>query len=549
MIYIATLVLGVKSFEALTSVFEAEKPLSGNRHATPLNVHVLFAGCMSGLTLGLCSLDKTQLEVLKRSGSLSEQKWALKVAPVIENSHYLLVTLLLCNACAMEALPLFLDRLANPLAAIIVSVTAVLFFGEIIPQSICTKYGLLIGARLAWFVRFLMFICGPIAWPVGKLLDVLLGSDHYSMFRRTQLKALVDIHGEDKGLGGKLSRDEIKIITGAMDLTNKTAFNSMTPLKDVFMLSTNDKLDESTLRAILESGHSRIPVYASGSRSDILGIILVKELLQYKMRQQVPVRLLKMRSLPRLSAATPMYDMLKLFQTGRSHMAVLTQPHPSEIAQLNSNRSRKSLGSMDVEYSKNSAYLESNGHRVRSTTDQAGCLKFGGAPQNLFGQSPPSLGEIQDRSAARKKVIVLDHEKAEMSGPPEMMEDKSLQQDSGGDGELAASRTNSGVQGGSDDFISIPEIATPEQSIGIITIEDVIEELICHEIVDETDIYVDNSHMIRVNQSELTQTLPDRLKKILGSGEMAAVRKAIASNKSLALEEAMTQPLMNADTY
>lgn len=42
-------------------------------------------------------------------------------------------------AVAMEALPLFLDRLANPITAIIMSVTAVLVFGEIVPQAICTK--------------------------------------------------------------------------------------------------------------------------------------------------------------------------------------------------------------------------------------------------------------------------------------------------------------------------------------------------------------------------------------------------------------------------
>ena len=51
---------------------------------------------------------------------------------------------------------------------------------------------------------------------------------------RAQLKALVDMHGEDRGLGGKLSKDEIKIITGAMDLTNKTAYYSMTPLAKVW---------------------------------------------------------------------------------------------------------------------------------------------------------------------------------------------------------------------------------------------------------------------------------------------------------------------------
>ncbi len=39
----------------------------------------------------------------------------------------------------LQALPLFLDRLANPITAIILSATAVLFFGEIIPQSVCTR--------------------------------------------------------------------------------------------------------------------------------------------------------------------------------------------------------------------------------------------------------------------------------------------------------------------------------------------------------------------------------------------------------------------------
>jgi hypothetical protein len=49
---------------------------------------------------------------------------------VLRRPHVLLVTLLVCNACAAEALPLVLDRLANPLAAVVLSVTVVLFFGE-----------------------------------------------------------------------------------------------------------------------------------------------------------------------------------------------------------------------------------------------------------------------------------------------------------------------------------------------------------------------------------------------------------------------------------
>jgi hypothetical protein len=41
--------------------------------------------------------------------------------------------------------------------------------------------------------------------------------------RRGQLKALVDIHGAEEGLGGNLTEDEIKVICGALDLTSKTA--------------------------------------------------------------------------------------------------------------------------------------------------------------------------------------------------------------------------------------------------------------------------------------------------------------------------------------
>lgn len=50
-------------------------------------------------------------------------------AQLLKNHHYLLCTLVVWNAAAMEALPIFLDRLANPVTAVILSVTVVLIFG------------------------------------------------------------------------------------------------------------------------------------------------------------------------------------------------------------------------------------------------------------------------------------------------------------------------------------------------------------------------------------------------------------------------------------
>lgn len=59
-----------------------------------------------------------------------------------------------------------------------------------------------------------------------------------ALFRRAQLKALVGLHSSAEGLGGNLSADEISIITGALDLTSKTAWTAMTPLDKVRVLHT-----------------------------------------------------------------------------------------------------------------------------------------------------------------------------------------------------------------------------------------------------------------------------------------------------------------------
>ncbi|CAI9771013.1 unnamed protein product [Fraxinus pennsylvanica] len=265
---------------------------------------VLFAGIMSGLTLGLMSLGLVELEILQRSGTPSEKKQAAKILPVVQKQHQLLVTLLLCNAASMEALPIYLDKLFNQYVAIILSVTFVLAFGEVIPQAICTRYGLAVGANFVWLVRILMIICYPIAYPIGKILDWVLGHNE-ALFRRAQLKALVSIHGQEAGKGGELTHDETTIISGALDLTEKTAEEAMTPIESTFSLDVNSKLDWEAMGKILARGHSRVPVY-SGNPKNIIGLLLVKSLLTVRAETETPVSAVSIRRIPRVPADMPL---------------------------------------------------------------------------------------------------------------------------------------------------------------------------------------------------------------------------------------------------
>ncbi|KAH7280772.1 hypothetical protein KP509_36G013800 [Ceratopteris richardii] len=389
---------------------------------------------MSGLTLGLMSLDLVEMEVLQRSGTPIEQKQAAAIYPVVKKQHELLVTLLLCNAVAMEALPLFLDEIFHPVVAIILSVSFVLLFGEIIPQAICSRYGLAVGANLVWLVRILMIICFPVSFPVGKFLDYVLGHNDAGLFRRAQLKALVSIHGKEEGKGGELTHDETTIISGALDLTLKTAEEAMTPIESTFSLDADSKLDWEALGRILATGHSRVPVY-SGNPKNIIGLLLVKSLLTVRAEAETPVSAVSIRRIPRVPADMPLYDILNEFQKGQSHMAAVVRRNP--------------------------------------------IIKLSGTNSSPSQADENATTGMHGKGSEEAEAIVIDIDICK--------EESEVKVDLG-QSEKAVPRP------------SATELSDLEDGevIGIITLEDVIEELLQEEIVDETDEYVDVHKRIRV---------------------------------------------------
>jgi len=256
-----------------------------------------------------------------------KKKYCKKIIPLVSQHHLLLVTLLLANAAAMETLPIFLDRLVPSYLAIILSVTLILFFGEVIPQAICSRYGLAIGYYIHWLMWALIVICFVLAYPVSKILDCILGDEQLNFYRIAELKQLVELHRlEDKTKGEQgppLSTDEVRIINSALSMREKVCDNTVyTPLEKVWSLPTTAILDHETIEKIHATGHSRVPVYRK-KKTHIIGIILVKDLVCLNPDDKIPLEQIDLVIIPQVTSNTPLYDLLNHFRKGKSHMALV----------------------------------------------------------------------------------------------------------------------------------------------------------------------------------------------------------------------------------
>ncbi|KAI8803827.1 hypothetical protein BJ742DRAFT_827581 [Cladochytrium replicatum] len=379
-------------------------------------VLVILGGIIAGLTIGLLSLDETTLKVLKRSGTPAEKKWAEQLEPIRKDTHLLLVTLLLANTVINETLPVLMHTVhLDGYQAVLMSTALIVVFGEIIPQALFARYGLAMGAFFAWPVRVLIWIEWIVAYPVAKLLDWILGHKQGVLYRRSELKELVALHGEDQS--GPLTTEEVSIMKAVLDLRDKTVGQIMTDLNDVFMLNLDTRLDHKTMQTLIHAGHSRVPI-CDKEQKNIIGVVLVKQLVIYDPDDAVPVRDLKIRRLPRVLANTPLFDMLHVFEQGGSHMALVVE----NIDDVN-------------------------------------------------GISPG------DASVATSPITI------------------------------STGNTPAWVP-------TTPGRLARFKAVGIVTLEDIIEELLGHEIVDETDVFVDiktKVKVVRAFRSRNSKIFDDRL--------------------------------------
>ncbi|PAA78705.1 hypothetical protein BOX15_Mlig006258g1 [Macrostomum lignano] len=295
------------------------------RPIIPLWVSILFiiglfllSGLFSGLNLGLMALDIAELKIICRAGTASEKSYAKRIIPVRKKGNWLLCSLLLGNVMVNTTLSLLLDALiGDGIYAVISATIGIVIFGEIIPQALCSRHGLAVGASTMPITMFFMALTSPLSYPLSFVLDKVLGEEFRQVFDRNKLKEFIAAQG--------LERTEANIILGALSLQNKTIGEVMRGLSDVYMLPAETLIDSFTIDQIRETGYTRIPIYEK-ERHNIINILNFKDLTI--VNRDTPMRADLIceyfnRQLQIVYDTDTLDNALKLFLSNRIHLAIV----------------------------------------------------------------------------------------------------------------------------------------------------------------------------------------------------------------------------------
>lgn len=198
-----------------------------------------------------------------------------------------------------------------------------LVIGELVPKSLALRYS----DRYSFFVarplRVLSSIMRPLVWILTLVSNVFLrffgDKTTFSETRlsRDELQQLV----EEAGHTGSVDPRASEIASRALGFGEVTVAEVMVPRNRVVALRRGSPPEE-VQRAILEEGHSRMPIY-DGTIDNIVGYVVARDVLALAWERGLVVLEDILRPPHKVPESTRALDLLREMQRRRTQMAVV----------------------------------------------------------------------------------------------------------------------------------------------------------------------------------------------------------------------------------
>lgn len=198
-----------------------------------------------------------------------------------------------------------------------------LVFGEITPKTVAIHNAEKVALLAAPVISVLKVIFQPLAVLVNffsRPLIYLFGGGKIGKggFLTEEEIEMVLAEGEREGL---IEEEERAMISSIFAFGDTIAREVMTPRPDMIACEVNQTVKEVT-KLILDSGHSRIPVY-EGSLDNVIGVVYAKDLLK-KTRATIREMLHTPFIIPESKKVS---ELLHEMQAARTHLAIIADEY------------------------------------------------------------------------------------------------------------------------------------------------------------------------------------------------------------------------------
>jgi metal transporter CNNM len=309
-----------------------------------------FVGCPISRN-AFASLRLLHLEI--ESDDPVSAAYARRIYPIRKNGNLLLCTLLLGNTSANSLLSILVADKFGGIVGVLASTFLVLLFGEIIPQAVCNRYALYIGSHAIPLVRCIIVLFYPIAKPLAFVLDLALGEELATTYSAKEMQKLLQIHVAENAI----DHETANAMTGALKYKDVAVSAVMTPIENVFMLKSDEKLNYETIARIFKTGYSRIPVYEVNKvrvvraieaavfrdssnlslfQNNVVGLLFVKDLIFIDPGDETRVSDfidIFGRGVHVVWPDDKLGDVLRELKLGRSHMALVRDVNKEDDSQ------------------------------------------------------------------------------------------------------------------------------------------------------------------------------------------------------------------------
>ena len=190
----------------------------------------------------------------------------------------------------------------------------VIVVGQLVPRAIARRWPAVVAPVALPILRLTQLITSPIM-VVGRGIGSMFVKEHVETTPPAERDSIQDLlrEGELEGVG---EREEIAIISGVVEFSEKVVSQVMTPRSDIFALP--DGVDPHTLASqIAQSRYSRVPIY-NGTLDTIVGMVHAFDVI--KAHGEMPSTL---RPVAFSSPNAPCNELLFRMLRVRQHLAIV----------------------------------------------------------------------------------------------------------------------------------------------------------------------------------------------------------------------------------